>query len=102
MLPFTEIKICYLFDFHSFLTSVVFYTKSRSCITTFNALILKYNFLKENTTWTTESYFFNLKVVMFSACCRNYIVWINRRDLQNHANPIKMATNSVVGVRKKA
>ena len=35
------------FDFHWFLTSVVSDTKSRSCVTTFNALILK---LKEKQT----------------------------------------------------
>ena len=37
----------YMFDFHWFLTSVVSNTKSRSCVTTFNASILK---LKEKRT----------------------------------------------------
>ena len=32
---------CYLFDCHSFLTSVDSYIKSQSCVTTFNVSILK-------------------------------------------------------------
>ena len=35
---------------------------------------------KINTNWTTNSYFFYLKVVMFSTCCCMQL-WINRRTL---------------------
>ena len=78
-------------DFHWFLTSVVSKTKSRSCITTFNASILR---LKKNELDDKQLHFY-LKLVTFGTCshnCRSTHCWLWQAPTSCRSNQVTFET----------